>query len=213
MRKSILCFGDSNTHGSNPDKRGDRHPYDVRWTGRLQHLLGAEYYVIEEGQGGRTTVLEDPIEPYRNGRDYLPPCLATHNPVDLVIIMLGTNDIKLRFSVPASDVALGVRNLGNMVRQFGAKPGGGAPEILVVSPIHISELVLDGFFGPMYGERSIELSHQLAPEIEKIAKENGFHFLDAAKVASPGSDGLHMDPESHAALAQAVAEKVRAIFA
>lgn len=212
MQKSILCFGDSNTHGSDPAIRGNRHPYDVRWTGRLQKLLGEEYYVIEEGQGGRTTVLEDPIEPFRNGRDYLPPCLATHNPIDLVIIMLGTNDIKLRFTVPASDVALGVRNLGNMVRQYGAAPGGGTPAVLVISPIYISEAILDGFFGPMYGERSIGLSHQLAPEIEKIARENGFYFLDAATVATPGEDGLHMGPESHAALAQLVADKVKEIF-
>ena len=93
--KNILCYGDSNTFGFTLE--GGRHPYHIRWTGRLQQALGPEYRVIEEGCGGRTTVFEDEIDLGRNGRTSLPVCLNSHKPLDLVILMLGTNDMKNRF--------------------------------------------------------------------------------------------------------------------
>lgn len=96
--KSILCYGDSNTYGLMPDSP-DRYPRDVRWTGILQKKLGEDYYVIEEGLSGRTTLWDDPIEEHKNGKKYLLPCLDSHKPVDLVILMLGTNDLKTRFSL------------------------------------------------------------------------------------------------------------------
>ncbi len=102
----VLCYGDSNTWGADP-AGGGRFSRDERWPGVLQKSLGDEYHIIEEGLGGRTTVWEDPIEGHKNGKEYLIPCLATHAPLDLVIIMLGTNDLKKRFSVSAQDVAFG----------------------------------------------------------------------------------------------------------
>ena len=100
--KTILCFGDSNTWGFDPDATASspypiRHAHDVRWTGVLARELGQEFHVIEEGQNGRTTVHEDPIVQHRNGRTYLPPCLESHKPIDLVVLMLGTNDLKAMF--------------------------------------------------------------------------------------------------------------------
>ena len=102
--KTVLCFGDSNTWGYDPATK-NRFPRDVRWAGILAGLLSPDYQVIEEGLNGRTTVWNDPIEGYKNGRDYLIPCLETHRPIDLVILMLGTNDLKMRFSVSAFDIA------------------------------------------------------------------------------------------------------------
>ena len=87
--KTILCFGDSNTFGTNP--AGGRHPRNVRWTGRLQKLLGEDYYVIEEGMGGRTTVWDDPLEPNRNGLRFLPVALQSHQPLDMVGPVLSSN--------------------------------------------------------------------------------------------------------------------------
>ena len=96
--KTILCYGDSNTWGYNPATT-ERSSRDERWTGILRRELDDGYLVIEEGLNGRTTVWDDPIEGYKNGKEYLIPCLETHKPLDLVIIMLGTNDLKVRFSV------------------------------------------------------------------------------------------------------------------
>ena len=93
--KEILCFGDSNTHGYMPGI-GTRYPADIRWSGRLGTLLGDGYHVVEEGMDGRTTAFEDEIQPYRSALGYIDPCLKSHAPLDLVIIMLGTNDTKTR---------------------------------------------------------------------------------------------------------------------
>ncbi len=109
--KTILCYGDSNTHGFNPATQG-RFSLSERWTGVLMRELGSDYHVIEEGLGGRTTVWDDPIMESRNGRDYLLPCLWSHKPLDLVIIMLGTNDLKDRFSLTPFDIAAGAGALG-----------------------------------------------------------------------------------------------------
>ena len=101
MKKRVLCYGDSNTWGfnaMNENVYGQRFPEEVRWTGRLQTLLGENWTVIEEGLCGRTTVFEDPLREGLNGLQYLGPCLATHNPIDYLILMLGTNDCKARFS-------------------------------------------------------------------------------------------------------------------
>jgi lysophospholipase L1-like esterase len=96
---TVLCFGDSNTNGiSGDDENYVRLPAAVRWTGRLQRLLGDGYYVIEEGLNGRTTDLDYANRPGCNGRTYFGPCLQSHHPLDVVVIMLGTNDLKAEFN-------------------------------------------------------------------------------------------------------------------
>ena len=112
--KTILCYGDSNTHGYNP-KNGLRFPYHTRWTGKLADLLGADYQVVEAGLNGRTTVLTDPLEPYVNGGLFLHMSLRMHKPEDLVIIMLGSNDLKRIFGVQtARQIA---QNAGKLVEK------------------------------------------------------------------------------------------------
>ncbi len=125
--KKILCYGDSNTWGHIP-VTGGRYGDDVRWTGVLQAALGEGYRVIEEGLNGRTTVHDDPIEGvYKNGKHYLIPCLESHRPLDLVIMMLGTNDLKMRFSLPPSDIARGVEALEVGVLRIGPPQRGEGP--------------------------------------------------------------------------------------
>ena len=96
--KNVLCFGDSNTFGTNPAKPGTRHPLDARWTGRLAELLGPEWRMVEEGMGGRTSVFDDPLEPHRSGLEALPIALQSHRPLDYAVVMLGTNDLKEIFN-------------------------------------------------------------------------------------------------------------------
>ena len=98
--KEILCFGDSNTHGYMPGL-GTRYPIDQRWSGLLGKLLGDGYHVVEEGMDGRTTAFEDDLQPWRSALGYIGPCVKTHAPLDLIIIMLGTNDSKTRYGVSA----------------------------------------------------------------------------------------------------------------
>lgn len=115
--KNILCFGDSNTFGYDILK-DSRFPWGVRWTSILQEKLGSDYRIIEEGMGGRTTVWDDPIENLQSGKTYLLSCLESHWPLDLVIIMLGTNDLKTRYALNAHDIAAGVETLAVMTREY-----------------------------------------------------------------------------------------------
>ena len=122
--KTVLAYGDSNTWGAATVARpDDRYAYEERWPGVMAATLGGGWRVIEEGLPGRTTVHDDPVEgAYMNGKTYLMPCLRSHRPLDVVAIMLGSNDLKARFAVPAS----GHRRRGRRTRQ-GRQAGGSRP--------------------------------------------------------------------------------------
>src|SRR5262245_29539777 len=134
--RTLLCFGDSNTWGYNPESAPstERYPRDVRWPGRLARALGDEWEVIAEGVNGRTAARDDPIWEGRNGAAYLLPCLRSHAPLDLVVIYLGTNDVADRYSLPAEDVAYCVGRLVRIARTSETGPVDSAPEVLVVCP-------------------------------------------------------------------------------
>ena len=207
--KNILCFGDSNTFASHP--LGGRHPYHIRWTGRMQTLLGGDYRVIEEGLGGRTTVYEDQIAPGRNGRPALPAAIATHNPIDLIIIMLGTNDLKEQYNATAWDLGKAMEELMRIVDTFPYAPHYQKPQVLLVSPIHVSEGVEETF--GCFTNAAADRSKKLAAIYKPVAEAYGAHFFDASLVARPSrEDRLHMDSESHLALGEALAQQVRAIL-
>lgn len=205
----ILCYGDSNTWGQASDKK-DRQPANVRWTGQLQRILGEKYYVIEEGLSSRTTDLEYDKKPGRNGKTYLAPCLSSHRPIDIVVLMLGTNDLKTEYNRSARGVSLALKGLVADIREHGTYMEQSAPKIVLVSPIHIDSNAQE--FGSFYmgsyneasGERSLELSRYIAD----VAQSEGCEFVDAASVAVPGVDGIHLSMESHALLAKLIADKI-----
>jgi lysophospholipase L1-like esterase len=203
--KTILCYGDSNTWGYNPATQG-RYGRDERWTGVLRQELGEGYVVVEEGLNGRTTVWDDPIEEYRNGKEYLIPCLSSHMPIDLVVILLGTNDLKARFSVPACDVATGAGVLVDIVTKSDTGPSGGAPAVLLVAPPPIAEL---GEFAEAF-EGGKEKSLFLSRYFRLVAEERGCALLDAAEVITSSElDGIHLDRAEQRKLGLAIAGRVR----
>ncbi len=176
LPRTVLCYGDSNTYGhATVDRPDERYAPDERWTGVLGAALGSGWMVIEEGLGGRTTVSDDPIEgAEKNGRTYLSPCLNSHKPLDVVVIMLGTNDLKARFNKTAWEIAAGVGVLVDIVKAAGVGRNAGVPEILVVCP----PPTCDSF--PTYAEMFIGAapkSHRLAAEYQRMAKEQGRAFL------------------------------------
>ena len=205
--KNILCFGDSNTFGSDPTGKTPRHPRTVRWPGRLQSLLGEEYYVIEEGLGGRTTVWDDPLADNRCGLWFLPAALQSHQPLDLVILSLGTNDCKTIFSRSPRIITRGMGRLVDVVKRFAYRDGR-VPKILLVAPIAIGADVEQSVF-ECFDNQSIETARQLGPLYEALARQTGCEYLNAALYAQPGCDQLHMTGEGHLALADAIAAKVR----
>lgn len=206
--KTILCYGDSNTWGFNAITQ-DRYPLAERWTGVLAQLLGAAYRVVEEGLNGRTTVWDDPIEGYKNGREYLIPCLESHRPIDLVILMLGTNDLKKRFSVSAYDIAQSAGVLVDTIQKSAAGPGGSAPRVLLISPPVVGKLTE---FADMF-EGAEAKSLKLAEYYSRTAELFRCDFLNAAEViVSSDLDGIHLEADQHLKLGKAVAAKTKEIF-
>jgi lysophospholipase L1-like esterase len=203
--KTILCYGDSNTWGSDPSSE-ERYARDERWPGVLRQELGAGYYVVEEGLGGRTTVWDDPIEEYRSGKEFLIPCLRTHKPIDLVVIMLGTNDLKARFSAPVCDIAAGAGVLVDLVAKSETGPGNGPPQVLLIAPPPLGRL---SGFAEMF-EGGTEKSRAFSHHFRLVAEERGCALLDAAEViVSSDVDGIHLDRSEHRKLGQAVARRVK----
>ena len=206
--KSVVCFGDSNTYGHDP-ATGERLPDEVRWTCLLQKLLGDGYKVIEEGLNGRTTVFDDPNDDWKNGIDYLKPCLNSHKPVDIVILMLGSNDLKEVFHASPEDIANGAAELVKVIREFTQEKQGFIPRILLVSPAEIGEGITHSpFYGSFY-ENAIGRSREFPKWYQKVAEEYGCEFLDAAEYVQPSRlDSLHFTAEGHAALAEALADAI-----
>jgi lysophospholipase L1-like esterase len=206
MTKVVVCFGDSNTWGAKPDGSGRFAPH-VRWTGVLQHALGPDYKVIEEGLNGRTTNIDDTIEEDRNGRRHLPSRLESHRPFDAIVIMLGTNDLKWRNHRSAPDIAQSAAKLADLARRSMSGPDGSAPRVLLMAPpaTVVAGHGLDGLF-----EGAVEKSSRFAEEYEFWAGAVGVDFFDAGSViASSTVDGIHFDPEDHTTLGNAVAVKIR----
>nr|WP_325300501.1 GDSL-type esterase/lipase family protein [uncultured Dysosmobacter sp.] len=219
MKKHIICLGDSNTHGycADPSDCADpalaRFNESERWTCLLQKALGDEYLVIEEGLSGRTTVFQDPLYEGLDALHYLYPCLKSHEPVSLLIIMLGTNDTKERFGVNPFAIGLGMRRLVQKAKTVDCWGPNGTPNILVVAPPVIGEGVLTSGvaeeMGTM-GPSCVEKSRKVPGEFRRIAAETGVHFLDANEVGCKFNevDFMHLTKTSHARLAEALAALV-----
>lgn len=211
--RSVVCFGDSNTWGSIPmathtDRR--RYGFDQRWTGRLQAILGADWRVIEEGLPGRTTLWDDPISGgHRSALTYLRPCLESHVPFDVLIVMLGTNDFKRRFGLSAAEVAIGLDRILGETRTV-VQGRQLQPDILVVAPPAVIET---GIFAEMFAGASAK-SRALAPLLAEVARSNSAHFINAdEQVASSPLDGIHLEPDAHTTLAEAVFTSISGLFA
>jgi lysophospholipase L1-like esterase len=200
----ILCYGDSNTHGTKPMYGPEdvaRFGPEERWPAVVAASLGSGYSVIEEGLPGRTTVHDDAIEGiHKNGRTYLLPCLESHWPLDAVVIALGVNDLKPRHGVGPYDIAAGIGVLVDLVY---AAPGFGRapPKILVVAPAPIIET---GWLGDLFAGGT-EPSRRLGAAIERVAEARGVGFLDLATVATVSPvDGIHFDADGHRRIGAAV---------
>ncbi|MEM8788681.1 MAG: GDSL-type esterase/lipase family protein [Pseudomonadota bacterium] len=207
---TLLCFGDSNTHGTRPlSDFGHLERFDAatRWPGVCAAALGADWTVIAEGQPGRTTTRDDPTAgAHKNGLKVLPALLETHRPIDLVAVMLGTNDLKRVFQASALDIALSLERLVHRIRTSDAGPGGRAPAVLLIAPPPIIEL---GDLGEMFAGGAAT-ARALPARLSAMADRCGVGFLDAGlHAAMDAAEGIHMPDTAHAALGAAVANRVR----
>ena len=209
--KSILAFGDSLTWGYDAGSQG-RHAFETRWPNVLASGLNTKARVIEEGMNGRTTVFPDPTTTAeRNGAVALPILLTTHQPLDLVIIMLGTNDLKFANRCTAFDASMGMERLIKMVKAHDFSRGYKAPQILIMSPPCLVK-TKDEWFNELWGHAFAE-SKRFAEHYARVAQEQGVHFLDAGSVARASEvDGGHLDAENTVAIGRALVPMVKKIL-
>lgn len=204
----ILCFGDSNTWGYISGS-GVRYSEEIRWTGLLTAQLGPEFRVIEEGLNGRTTAFCDYIQPWTNGADYLPPCVLSNLPLDLVIVMLGTNDTKRRYSLFAQEIATSMENLIHCLNDLIKRQNSGA-KVLLVSPVPMHDGALTD---PHLDQESIEKSKELAAFYREAAQRESVYFLDAGEYGiTLGEDGCHLSEDGHRKFSEVMLKEIRKIL-
>ena len=210
MKKHIVCLGDSNTHGYCADPKdtadgGIRFNENERWTRRLQALLGEDYLVTEEGLSGRTTCFEDPIHEGLSALNYITPCLKSHEFVDLLVIMLGTNDVKDRFGADSEQVAQGMEQLIEKAKSVAAWAGD-KPNILLMAPPHILEGVDKAVYADSFGPDAPEKSRRLAFVYAEVAKRQNCAFLDTQGIGQFNTiDCIHLTSRGHRNLAEHLA--------
>jgi lysophospholipase L1-like esterase len=200
LAKTIVCYGDSNTWGRVPE--GERYPRSVRWVGALQNLLGDNYEVINEGLNGRTFVAEDPTALYKTGITHLRSMIKTSLPIDLMIVMLGTNDVKVQYNLTAEKIAKDLETTIKLIKEYEIK------KILVLCPPAIVDRK-DGIIDERYVNRK-SVTEELAANYQRIAEKEGCSFLDAGKyITCSVVDGFHFEPEAHKKLAEVLSEEIK----
>lgn len=201
ITKNILCFGDSNTWGLNPET-GKRYDENTRWAMLLNQQLGFEYKVIEAGQPNRTLVNNPPFTGELNGIRYLKPYLEQHV-LSIIVIALGTNDLKKRFDLAPADIATSLTQLISSIEQFYSPAD--LPQIIIIGPL---------FINPQPGLSRIYLNYEqkllpLNELFERIAQEYGLNYVDISKLKAPlGSDGIHLNSQGHKQLSELISQVV-----
>lgn len=218
-KRTIVCYGDSNTWGVIGDWKdtglpSSRYETTFRWPNVMGNKLGDDYIVVNEGLGGRTTIYTPSVKPWRNGETYLLPCLYTHRPVDLVIVMLGTNDLQQENLLTEDTLGDGIDRLIRMIQSTSdCGPEFKPPQVLILAPAEIKRSAASGrtdLYDKFHGERGLTLSKLFPLVYRKVAQDRSCYFLNAAQYAEPcDADGVHFTPESHTRLGEAVAEYVR----
>ena len=166
--------------------------------------------LLEEALGGRTTVHDDPLQPLQNGKDLLVPALETHAPLDLVILMLATNDISYAH-LTAADAADGAAELAHLVQRCELGPGGAAPKVLLICPPPVGPF--DNNWRPELWVGADVKSRALPQEFARVASALGAPWFDAGRVIMTSPlDGWHLEASQHELLGVAVAARVRELL-
>lgn len=209
VKQHLLCYGDSLSWGIIPGSR-QRHPFERRWTGIVQGLLGPRVRVIEECLNGRTTAWDDPQRPGRHGGAYLPQILQTHAPFDAVVLFLGTNDMQAVYDASAGDSARGADALVAAIQSARPEPMTAAPPILLVAPPRIGRpagAMEEKFRGAQVKSLGFLDAYRV------VAERRACQLFDASIVLPGDVDGVHWDEDQHAQFARAVAPALSALLA
>jgi len=201
--KAIMFFGDSNTWGYHPVTTR-RYPIEERFTGILSQKL-PQCRIIEEGLKGRTNATDDNLEPDRNGLKALPMLLCTHDPIDILVIMLGTNDVKRRFQLSPAEIGEGLELLVKTTQTPHLWGGVEPPGILIVCPPGVTMDLSGSAMESFFDQSSVEKSCKLHAVFRNVAQQYGCKYLNSMEYTGPGAkDGVHLEADGHGKLADAL---------
>jgi len=218
--KRIMVYGDSNTWGYDPNRvdpvTGANRRYDenTRWTRIMKNALGSEYEVLEEGFNGRTIAFDDQTSYGRNGLKHIEVAFKTCDPVDMIIIMLGTNDLKDMFALTEVNMGDAMNTMVRTLRNAMSESNSATAKIIIVNPVNVTPCA-DGSFVYGFSERSVKLGEKIGERYKAVAERRGCYYFDAGTVDGTemdGTDGTHLTPGAHKALGTALAEYVREIM-
>lgn len=208
-KHTVLCFGDSNTYGYNP-RTGTRYPSYMRYPAVLQRFLGDDFTVIAEGLNGRTTAFPKEGLVWKSGLYAVEPVIASHYPVDTLVIMLGTNDCAAELELEAEDIAGGMEKLIIAARDLLTEKQGYSPRIILVCPPHLEESVLSGPFSEEMNAKSIEVSKRLPELYKELAKKQNAGYLDLdGTIRFSEIDSEHLRPFDTYRVAGMLADLIR----
>lgn len=205
---NILFYGDSNTWGFQGDNPKVRLAYDQRFTGILAKRF-PQHRIIEEGLPGRTICFDDPLDSGRNGTETLPMLLQTHEPLDLVVIMLGTNDTKIMFGHTPMTMRLAMERMIRLVQNIEAWSDTGIrPDILLVAPPRMGDIERGTFYG-MFDAHSAEMIPEVAEQFRELAEQYACLFVDGSQVAAEHCcDFVHLTAEEHEQMAKLIGDAI-----
>ena len=216
--KRILCYGDSNTWGVSPenllsdDRKNDRYDEHTRWAGVMRDQLGSDYFVIEEGLRGRTTVFEDPLMPIRSGSAFFEMVLQTCDPVDCIIFALGTNDTKDMFAASGMVITRGMERLLLVCRNALYQTGSADAKIILACPV-IPRADKTGTYWYGFSEESTRKGEELQWRYLELAKQKQCHYININEYAlTYGEDGVHLDKDAHYRIGTEMAALVRQVL-
>lgn len=205
--KKILCYGDSNTFGFNP-QNCKRYDKNTRWSGILSELLKNKFEIIEEGMNNRTGFFKNPEGLKQSGSEYLPIYLQNHKDIDICILSLGTNDAQFFYNLNSQITKTGLEKLISTIKDTNSDT-----QIIIIPPVKITENILNSGFSLMFNKNSIETIKQIFPTFEQTAKENHCLYLDLNEIVSPCIyDGLHYSEDSHKIIAETLAKFILQTF-
>ncbi len=211
-RITVLCYGDSNTYGYVPGMEHGRYSRNERWTGILADRLGSTFEVIEEGLNGRTTAYDRYGSSFQNGLVPFEAILCTHKPLDLVIIMLGTNDCNKEMNLEPGDIKKGMEKLIRLVKDTMIDHQDYIPEILIIAPAVIKDRLKGSTFEDQLDETSLSDSRALAKLYKELADEYDCMYLDAGDIEVSDIDCEHLTIKGHKDLSEAVYKKIKEKF-
>jgi lysophospholipase L1-like esterase len=205
--KNIICFGDSNTYGYNPNTNG-RYDSNIRWTGIMQNIL-YEYKIIEEGYNSRTIIFKDNYDEKNCAIDYLPKCLKKYSNFDLIIIMLGLNDFQTVFNPAVKSVLYGMNVLIDIVKEFSLD---NLSNLLILPPVNVGINVENSEFGCMFNRFSVIKIYEFSQKLKSLCLNRGIQFFDVNKIIKPClEDSVHISIDDNKILGENLASIVTRI--